>query len=48
MDFFRDIAWLFLKSKDLDRIRKAQAYMAAIIDYHRGRTDRGPQWLWND
>jgi GT2 family glycosyltransferase len=48
MGFFRDIAWLFLKSKDRDRIRKAQAYMAAIIDYHRSRTDRGPQWLWID
>lgn len=48
MGFFRDIAWLFLKSKNRDRIRKARAYMAAIIDYHRDRTDRGPQWLWND
>ena len=46
--FFRDIAWLLLKSNDRDRIRKARAYMAAIIDYHRGRTDRGPQWLWNN
>jgi GT2 family glycosyltransferase len=46
--FIRDIAWLLLKSKDRDRIRKAQAYMAAIIDYHRGKSDRGPQWLWNN
>jgi len=46
--FFRDIAWLLIKSKDNNRIMKARAYMAAIIDYHRGRTDRGPHWLWND
>ncbi len=46
--FFRDIAWLLLKSNDRDRIRKARAYMTAMIDYRRGRTDRGPEWLWNN
>lgn len=44
--FFRDIAWLVLKSSSKDRIKKAIAYLAAIKDYHLGRTGKGPQWLW--
>jgi len=44
--FMRDIAWLLFKSTDPDRIKKARAYIAAIIDYHLGKTDRGPDWLW--
>ncbi|MCG6535034.1 MAG: glycosyltransferase family 2 protein [Syntrophales bacterium LBB04] len=48
MGFFRDIAWLLVKSSDIYRVLRARAYMSAIIDYHLGRTDRGPQWLWND
>ncbi|HRR39710.1 MAG TPA: glycosyltransferase family 2 protein [Syntrophales bacterium] len=46
--FFRDIVWLLVKSKDKARIARARAYMAAMIDYHRDRTDRGPHWLWSD
>ncbi|MGD1152444.1 MAG: glycosyltransferase family 2 protein [Syntrophales bacterium] len=48
MGFFRDIAWLLIKSSDINRVLRARAYMAGIIDYHRDRTDRGPQWLWSD
>jgi GT2 family glycosyltransferase len=44
--FLRDITWLFFKSRDGDRMRKAFAYLAAIKDYHLGKTDRGPHWLW--
>jgi len=44
--FLRDIAWLLLKSFDEKRMRKALAYLAAIKDYHLGKTDRGPHWLW--
>ena len=44
--FFRDVAWLVLKSSSKDRIKKALAYLAAIKDYHLGRTDKGPLWLW--
>jgi len=44
--FFRDVAWLVLKSSSKDRIKKALAYLAAIKDYHLGKTDRGPHWLW--
>jgi len=47
VSFFRDIAWLLIKSSDKNRVLRARAYMAAIIDYHRGRTDGGPNWLWN-
>jgi GT2 family glycosyltransferase len=43
----RDIAWLAVKSRQPDRAKKARAYAAAIMDYHAGRTDRGPQWLWS-
>lgn len=46
--FFRDIAWLLLKATDPDRIKKAKAYFAAIIDYHLGKTGRGPHWLWTN
>lgn len=46
--FFRDVVWLLVKSKEKTRIARARAYMAAIIDYHRERTDRGPHWLWSD
>ncbi|MCX5721246.1 MAG: glycosyltransferase family 2 protein [Nitrospirae bacterium] len=42
----RDIVWLVVKSRQPDRAKKARAYAAAIMDYHAGRTDRGPQWLW--
>jgi len=44
--FFRDIAWLTLKSSDENRIKKAYAYFAAIKDYHLRKTGKGPQWLW--
>ena len=46
--FIRDIAWLLLKSSELSRIQKARAYFAAIIDYHLGKTGRGPHWLWTN
>ncbi|RJO60139.1 glycosyltransferase family 2 protein [candidate division WS5 bacterium] len=46
--FFRDIAWLLFKSHDTNRSKKARAYIAAIRDYHLGKTDKGPQWIWND
>ena len=42
----RDIAWLLLKSKDPDRIKKAMACFTALKDYHLKKTDRGPIWLW--
>lgn len=45
--FIRDIAWLLLKSNDRNRFKKARAYIAAINDYHKGKTDKGPQWIWN-
>jgi GT2 family glycosyltransferase len=48
LGFLRDIAWLLIKSSDKNRLLKARAYTAAIIDYHRGRIDRGPEWLWNN
>ena len=44
--FFRDVAWLLFKSSDRERVKKARAYISAIKDYHLGRTDRGPLWLW--
>jgi len=47
VQFFRDIAWLLFKSKDVNRFKKAHAYIAAIRDYHMGKTDKGPQWLWS-
>lgn len=48
MHFFRDIAWLLIKSAGPYRIRKARSYIAAIRDYHLGRTGKGPGWLWDD
>jgi len=45
--FLRDIAWLLFKSRDQNRFKKAHAYMAAILDYHRGKTDKGPERIWN-
>jgi len=45
--FFRDIAWLLFKSNDHERVKKVRAYISAIIDYHLGRTDKGPLWLWS-
>ncbi|MDP3244849.1 MAG: glycosyltransferase family 2 protein, partial [bacterium] len=47
IQFFRDIAWLLLKSKDVNRFQKALAFIVAIRDYHIGKTDKGPQWIWN-
>lgn len=44
--FFRDVAWLLFKSTDRERVKKARAYISAIKDYHLGRTDKGPLWLW--
>jgi GT2 family glycosyltransferase len=44
--FSRDIAWLLFKSTDLERVKKARAYISAIKDYHLGRTHKGPLWLW--
>ncbi|MBC8551852.1 MAG: glycosyltransferase family 2 protein, partial [Candidatus Brocadiales bacterium] len=32
--FFRDIAWVLFKSSDPHRIKKARAFLAAMIDYH--------------
>jgi len=46
VQFLRDIAWLLLKSRDQNRYKKAHAYIAAIRDYHMGKTDKGPDWLW--
>jgi len=46
--FLRDIAWLLFKSSDPDKMKKAQAYFAAIVDYHLGKTGKGPHWLWVD
>ncbi|MFH1618515.1 MAG: glycosyltransferase family 2 protein [bacterium] len=47
IQFIRDIAWLLFKSDDTNRFKKACAYIAAIKDYHKGKTDKGPQWIWN-
>lgn len=47
IQFIRDIAWLLLKSNDRNRFKKARAYIAAIKDYHKEKTDKGPQWIWN-
>lgn len=44
----RDIAWLLVKSRRPDRLRKVRAYAVSIKDFHAGRTDRGPRWLWSD
>lgn len=42
----RDIAWLLLKSSRADRFRKARAHWAAITDFYRRSTGKGPDWLW--
>ena len=42
----RDIAWLLVKSRQPDRLRKARAYAAAIKDFYRRSTGKGPDWLW--
>lgn len=47
IQFFRDIVWLLFKSNDPNHFKKARAYIAAIKDYHKGRTDKGPEWIWN-
>jgi GT2 family glycosyltransferase len=44
--YFRDIIWLLLKSPDKNRIKKILACLLAIIDYHSGKVDRGPHWIW--
>ena len=43
--FFRDIAWLLFKSHGQSRIKKAMACLLAMIDYHTGKTGKGPDWL---
>jgi hypothetical protein len=45
-DLFRDIVWLLLKSSDKNRIKKVLACLLAIIDYHSGKSGKGPHWLW--
>jgi len=42
----RDAGWLLLKSSDSNRFVRARAYLAAVKDYHLGRTGKGPEWLW--
>jgi len=44
--FARDVAWLALKSTGPGRLRAASAILAAVRDYHLGRTGAGPAWLW--
>jgi len=44
--FARDVAWLALKSTGPDRVRAARAILAALRDYHLGRTGAGPAWIW--
>ena len=46
LKFFRDIAWLLFKSSDSDRIKKAMAFFVAMRDYHLGKNDSGPNWIW--
>ncbi len=46
--FFRDIAWLLFRSSDPNRIKKAMALFAAMRDYHLGKNDRGPHWIWTE
>ena len=41
-----DVAWLALKSTGPDRVRAARAILAALRDYHLGRTGAGPAWIW--
>jgi GT2 family glycosyltransferase len=44
--YFRDIVWFLLKSPDKNRIKMILACLLAIIDYHSGKVDRGPHWIW--
>ncbi len=44
--FARDVAWLALKSTGPGRLRAARAMLAALRDYHVGRTGAGPAWIW--
>ncbi len=44
-NIFRDIAWVLFKSSDPHRIKKARAFFVAMIDYHTGKTGKGPDWL---
>lgn len=46
--FFRDIVWLLLKSSDENRVKKICACLLAIIDYHSGKTGKGPYWIWTN
>ena len=45
LKFFRDIAWVLFKSSAPHKIIKARAFLAAMIDYHTGKTGKGPDWL---
>lgn len=45
LKFLRDIAWLLFKSPGSSRIKKAGACFFAMIDYHSGKTGKGPDWL---
>jgi GT2 family glycosyltransferase len=42
----RDVVWLALKSESLGRLGAARAILAALRDYHLGRTGAGPAWIW--
>lgn len=44
--YLKDIAWLISKSRNEKRFKKAMAYAMALKDYHQGKTDAGPKWLW--
>lgn len=43
--FFRDIIWLLFKSHGPSRFKKAGACFFAMIDYHSGKTGKGPDLL---
>jgi Predicted glycosyltransferases len=42
----RDIVWLLLKSSDKTRFKKIFACLFAMRDYHSGKNDSGPRWMW--
>jgi hypothetical protein len=46
--FSRDIIWFLFKSHGPLRLKKAGACFFAMIDYHSGKTGRGPHWLWTN
>jgi len=46
--FFRDIIWLLFKSHGPSKIKKAGACFFAMMDYHLGKNDKGPDWLWEE